>query len=128
MKRQIFTNDAPAAIGPYSQAIQSNGILYISGQLPVDPRTGKMCLGDIKECTKQVLDNMGAVLAEAQLEMKDIVKMTVFMTDLTVFAAFNEAYAEYFSSEPPARSAFAVAALPLNSPIEIEAIAHLPGI
>lgn len=123
MKKSIPTQQAPAAIGPYSQAIEANGMIFVSGQLPIDPATGTMVTGGIKEQTAQVFKNIRAILAEAGLNMDAIVKTTVFLTDMNDFSDMNEVYAEQFSGVFPARSAFAVKALPKNAPIEIEVIA-----
>lgn len=123
MKRSISTQQAPAAIGPYSQAIEANGMIFVSGQLPIDPATGTMVTGGIKEQTTQVFKNIRAILAEAGLNMDAIVKTTVFLTDMNDFSDMNEVYAEQFSGIFPARSAFAVKTLPKNAPIEIEVIA-----
>ena len=123
MKRSISTQQAPAAIGPYSQAIEANGMIFVSGQLPIDPATGTMVTGGIKEQTTQVFKNIRAILAEAGLNMDAIVKTTVFLADMNDFSDMNEVYAEQFSGVFPARSAFAVKALPKNAPIEIEVIA-----
>lgn len=123
MKKSISTQQAPAAIGPYSQAVEANGMIFVSGQLPIDPATGTMVTGGIKEQTAQVFKNIRAILAEARLNMDAIVKTTVFLTDMNDFSDMNEVYAEQFSGIFPARSAFAVKALPKNAPIEIEVIA-----
>ena len=123
MKKVIFTADAPAAIGPYSQAIEINGMLFLSGQIPVNPATGEVVEGGIKEQTNQVFQNIKNVLAEAGLDVSNIVKTTVFMADMAMFADMNEVYASYFSSDFPARSAVAVKALPKNVLVEIECIA-----
>lgn len=123
MKKSISTQQAPAAIGPYSQAVEVNGMIFVSGQLPIDPATGTMVAGGIKEQTVQVFKNIRAILAEAGLTMDAIVKTTVFLTDMNDFSDMNEVYAEQFSGVFPARSAFAVKALPKNAPIEIEVIA-----
>lgn len=123
MKTQINTTDAPGAVGPYSQAIKAGNTLYVSGQLPIDPQTGKLCQGSIEECTRQALENLKAILGEAGGTLDNVVKTTVFLADLSDFAAANGVYAESFSEPFPARSAFQVAALPLGARIEIEAIA-----
>jgi 2-iminobutanoate/2-iminopropanoate deaminase len=121
--KAISTNNAPAAIGPYSQAIEANGTVYVSGQLPIVPATGNFAEGGIKEEARQSLTNMKNILAEAGLTMKNVVKVTVLLADIANFAAVNEVYAEFFEAPYPARSAFAVAALPKGANIEIEAIA-----
>ena len=121
MKR-IKTNNAPAAIGPYSQAIEANGCVYCSGQLPINPATGEMPEG-IKEQTRQSLLNAKAILNEAGLDLKDVVKTTVLLSDIQNFAPMNEVYAELFAAPFPARSAFAVRDLPKGALVEIEVIA-----
>lgn len=125
MKHVIHSDKAPAAIGPYSQAIRKGPGLFISGQLGVNPATGELVSNDVKEQTRQALKNMQAILAEAGAKVEDVVKTTVFITSMNDFAAVNEAYAEVFNNEPPARSCFAVAALPKNGKVEIEAIAFV---
>lgn len=119
----ISTTNAPAAIGPYSQAIEGNGTIYVSGQLPINPATGEFAEGDIKDKARQSLANIKSILAEAGLSMQNVAKVTVLLSDISDFAAVNEVYAEFFQAPYPARSAFAVAALPKGAPIEIEAIA-----
>ena len=119
----ISTTNAPAAIGPYSQAIKANGTIYVSGQLPINPATGDFAEGDIKDKARQSLTNIKSILAEAGLTMQNVAKVTVLLNDISDFAAVNEVYAEFFQAPYPARSAFAVAALPKGAPIEIEAIA-----
>lgn len=123
MKKQISTAKAPAAIGPYSQAIEANGMVFVSGQLPVNPETGEFAEGGIKELTRQSLTNMKNILAEAGLGMENVVKTTVFLADMTDFAAMNEVYASFFEGVAPARSAVAVKTLPKNALVEIECIA-----
>ena len=123
MKKVIFTEKAPAAIGPYSQAIEANGMVFLSGQLPVDPATGEFVPGGVAEQTKQCFENIKSVLAEAGLTTANIVKTTVFLADMSLFADMNAVYATYFEGEFPARSAFAVKALPKNTLVEIESIA-----
>lgn len=123
MKKVISTVNAPAAIGPYSQAVEANGLVFCSGQLPIHPATGEMAAGGIKEQTKQSLANVKAILEEAGLSINNIVKATVFLSDIKDFAAMNEVYAETFSSPFPARSAFAVRDLPKGALVEIEVIA-----
>lgn len=119
----ISTTAAPAAIGPYSQAIEANGTVYVSGQLPIDPATGEFAPGGIQAQARQSLTNMKNILAEAGLTMQNVVKVTVLLADIADFAAVNEVYAEFFSAPFPARSAFQVAALPKGAGVEIEAIA-----
>ena len=123
MKKQINTAAAPAAIGPYSQAIEANGIVFVSGQLPIDPATGAFAEGGIKELTRQSLTNMKAILAEAGLTMANVVKTTVFLADMADFAEMNEVYASFFEGVCPARSAVAVKTLPKEALVEIECIA-----
>lgn len=123
MKKQISTNNAPAAIGPYSQAIEANGMVFVSGQLPVNPATGEFAEGGIKELTYQSLTNMKNILAEVGLTMENVVKTTVFLADMADFAAMNEVYASFFEGVAPARSAVAVKTLPKNALVEIECIA-----
>ena len=123
MKQQISTAAAPAAIGPYSQAIEANGIVFVSGQLPIDPATGAFAEGGIKELTRQSLTNMKTILAEAGLTMANVVKTTVFLADMTDFAEMNEVYATFFEGVCPARSAVAVKTLPKEARVEIECIA-----
>ena len=118
----VFTTQAPAAIGPYSQGIATENLLFVSGQLPIDPSTGKMIDGDIGAKTQQILKNVAAIAKEAGTELKNTVKTTIFLTDLADFQAVNAAYATYFPEAPPARSTVQVAALPLGSKIEIECI------
>ena len=123
MKKIIATTNAPAAIGPYSQANQVNGMLFISGQLPIDPATGKFVEGGVAEQTHQSLKNVKAILNEAGYDFCDVVKTTVFLSDIADFAAMNAVYAEYFTENKPARAAFAVKDLPRGALVEIEAIA-----
>ncbi len=124
-KRVIATDQAPSAIGPYSQAIATNNLLFISGQLPINPVDGKMIDGTIAEKTRQILENIRAIAREAGASLENIVKTTIFLTDLSDFQAVNEAYGEFFPKAPPARSTIQVAALPLGSDIEIESILSL---
>lgn len=121
--KALSTTAAPAAIGPYSQAIMAGDTVYVSGQLPINPSKGEFAEGGIKEQARQSLNNIKNILAEAGMTMQQVVKVTVLMTDMSDFAAVNEVYAEFFSAPYPARSAFAVAALPKGGAIEIEAIA-----
>ena len=121
--KTIATNNAPAAIGPYSQAIEANGFVYASGQLPIDPATGAFPEGGIKEQTRQSLLNAQAILREAGLDICNVVKTTVLLADIADFGAMNEVYSEFFSQPYPARSAFAVKDLPKGAMVEIECIA-----
>lgn len=123
MKKVISTSNAPAAIGPYSQAIEANGVVYCSGQIPINPETGEVVEGDIVQQTKQSFANIKAILSEAGLDMKNIVKTTVLLADINDFAKMNEVYASTFEAPYPARSAFAVKDLPKKVLVEIEVIA-----
>ena len=120
----ISTTNAPAAIGPYSQAIKVGELVFVSGQLPIDPATGAFAEGGIKELTRQSLTNMKAILEEAGTSMANVVKTTVFLADMNDFAAMNEVYAEFFAAPFPARSAVAVKTLPKGALVEIESIAQ----
>lgn len=122
-KRVIQTERAPKAIGPYSQAIQAGNFLFLSGQIPLDPKTGELVKGDIQQQTQQVLENINGVLESQKLGMDNVVKVTIFLKDMGNFNQVNEVYAAYFPSSPPARSTVGVAKLPRNVEIEIEAIA-----
>ncbi len=121
-KKVIQTDKAPKAIGPYSQAIQAGNLLFLSGQIPLDPKTGELTGGDIRQQTRQVLENVKGLLESQGLGMKDVVKTTIFLKDMGNFNQMNEVYGTYFSSFPPARSTVEVAKLPRNAEIEIEAI------
>lgn len=123
MKRIISTDKAPAAIGPYSQAIEVNGTLYVSGQVPINAETGKVDGTDISTQTLQVMKNIGAILVAAGYSYSDVVKSTCFLTDMANFKAMNEVYGQFYAVNPPARAAFAVKDLPLGVLIEIESIA-----
>lgn len=122
--KAISTQKAPAAIGPYSQAIRVGNLVYTSGQIPIDPATGAFVEGGIKEQTRQSLTNVRAILAEAGLAMSDVVKTTVFMADMNDFAEMNGVYAEFFAEPYPARSAVAVKTLPKGALVEIEVVAE----
>ena len=123
MKKIIDTDKAPAAIGPYSQAVETNGTLYISGQVPINPETGSVVEGGIVEQTQQVMKNIEAILDEAGYSFKDVVKSTCFLSDMANFKAMNEVYGNSYPENPPARAAFAVKELPLGVLVEIETIA-----
>ena len=123
MKRIIHTTGAPAAIGPYSQAVEADGTLYISGQIPLNPKTMTLVDGGIQEQTEQVLKNIGAILMEAGYTFSDVVKSTCLLSDMANFKAMNEVYARYYAENAPARAAFAVKDLPMGALIEIETIA-----
>lgn len=125
MKQVISTNQAPAAIGPYSQAIRVGNLLYTSGQIPINPATGSFVEGGIKEQTRQSLTNIKAILEEAGLTMAHVVKTTVFMADMNDFADMNAVYAEFFTEPFPARSAVAVKTLPKGALVEIEVVAGI---
>ena len=125
MKQVIHTDSAPAAIGPYSQAIQIGDLLFVSGQVPIDPSTGAMVEGDIKAQAQQSLNNLKAILNAAGTNMGAVVKTTVFLADMNDFTAMNEVYAQFFQEPFPARSAVQVARLPKDAKVEIEAIAQL---
>ena len=124
MKNIIHTDNAPKAIGPYSQAVMAGGMLFVSGQIPINPQTGELSTADISEQTKLVMDNIGAILKAAGLSYENIVKTTCLLADINDFAAMNKVYAEYFPTNPPARSAFAVKDLPKGARLEIEVMAQ----
>ena len=126
-KKVIQTEKAPKAIGPYSQAIQAGNLLFLSGQIPLDPVSGELVKGDIREQTRRVLENLKGVLESQHLGMDDVVKVTIFLKDMGNFNQVNEVYATYFPSSPPARSTVEVARLPRDAGIEIEAIALTHG-
>jgi 2-iminobutanoate/2-iminopropanoate deaminase len=123
MKKIIFTEKAPKAIGPYSQAVEANGMLFISGQVPINPATGKVVEGDIRVQTEQVMKNIGAILEAAGYTYPDVIKSTCLLSDMDNFAAMNEVYGKYYPAESPARAAYGVVKLPLGALIEIETIA-----
>jgi 2-iminobutanoate/2-iminopropanoate deaminase len=121
----ISTLDAPAAIGPYSQAIRSGDLVFLSGQVPIDPKTGELVTGDIAVQTDRVLDNLGAVLAAAGSGFGDVVKTTIYLVDLVDFQIVNQTYAKRFTAAPPARATIQVSALPKGARVEIDAIARV---
>ena len=123
MKKIVSTNEAPAAIGPYSQAVRSGRFLFCSGQIPLDPKSGEIVSGNISIQTRRVMDNIAAVLRAEGLRFDSVVKSTIFLTDLGDFQKVNEIYGSYFEQNPPARSTVQVAALPKNANVEIEIIA-----
>lgn len=123
MKKVIVTKNAPGAIGPYSQAIEVNGMLFISGQIPINPETGNIVEGGIYEQTEQVMKNLEGILTEAGYTFDNVVKSTCLLSDMANFAAMNEVYGKRFSQNPPARAAFAVRTLPKEVLVEIEMIA-----
>lgn len=127
VKEVIYTDGAPKAIGPYSQAIKANGFLFVSGQLPMDPKSGKFPAGGIEAQTRQSLENLKAILEEANISFENVVKTTVLLQDLENFTAMNAVYAEYFTKSHPARVCVEVAKLPQNALVEIEAIAVCCG-
>lgn len=123
MKNIIHTQNAPAAIGPYSQAVEANGMLFISGQVAISPETGKVVDGGIAKQTEQVMKNIDAILKEAGYGFRDVIKSTCLLSDMGNFAAMNAVYGKYYPENPPARAAFAVKELPLGVLVEIETIA-----
>ncbi|PVX52256.1 2-iminobutanoate/2-iminopropanoate deaminase [Balneicella halophila] len=123
MKKIISTDKAPAAVGAYSQAVEANGTLYISGQIPLSPKTGKIVDGGVREQTTQVMENIKAILSEAGYSFDDVVKSTCLLSDIVNFKDFNDIYASYYTENPPARAAFAVKDLPMGVLVEIETIA-----
>jgi 2-iminobutanoate/2-iminopropanoate deaminase len=127
MKKVIETEKGPKAIGPYSQAVQAGNLLFLSGQIPIDPKTGELIEGDIRQQTRQALENIKGILESQRLRMEDVVKATLFLKEMGNFNQVNEVYATYFLSFPPARSTVEVAKLPKNAEIEIEAIALIKG-
>ena len=125
MKQPIKTDKAPAAIGPYSQGVEWDKLVFTSGQIPLDPKTGNLVEGDIKAQTRQALENLKAVLEAGGSGLRKVIKTTVFLADMNDFAAMNEVYALYFDQAPPARSTIQVARLPKDAKVEIEAIAEI---
>lgn len=123
MRQPIKTENAPAAIGPYSQGIKANGFVFVSGQIPIDPHTGEFVAGGITEQTARVLKNLTAVLEAAGSSLEQVVKTTVFLADMKEFSSMNEVYKDFFPSPPPARSTVAAAGLPRDARVEIEAVA-----
>ena len=124
--KSIHTNQAPAAIGPYSQAIEANGMIFASGQIPIDPATGQFVEGGIQEQTRQALTNARNILQAAGTDMENVIKTTVYLSDIHNFAAMNEVYTQFFTEPFPARSAVAVKDLPKGAPVEIEVLAIKP--
>lgn len=128
MPREVIaTPEAPQAIGPYSQAIRVGGLVFVSGQIPLDPRTGQLVAGGVEEQTRRVLLNIQAILEAAGLSLKNVVRTTVFLTDLADFPKMNEVYAEFFPESPPARTTVQAAALPRGARVEVDAIAVADG-
>jgi len=119
----IVTPNAPAAIGPYSQAVRAGNFVFSAGQIPINPQTGKLVEGDIQAQTRQVMQNLAAILEAAGTSLNNVVKTTIFTTNLADFAAINQVYGSYFTNQPPARSTVQVAGLPLGANIEIEVVA-----
>lgn len=124
-KQVISTNKAPAAIGPYSQAIKVNNLVFISGQIPIIPATGEILQGDIRAQTRQVLENVKNIVEAAGSSLENVIKTTIFMKDLNDYTAINDVYKEFFSEKPPARAAVQAARLPRDVGVEIEAIAFI---
>lgn len=122
----VSTNDAPAAIGPYSQAVRAGNMVFLSGQIPLDPATGQMVTGDIRAQTERVMENLGAVLKAAGCSFKNVVRTTIYLTDLGDFAVVNETYGKRFPENPPARATVQVSALPKGAKVEIDCIAIVP--
>lgn len=124
-RRIVSTPLAPRPVGPYSQGVVAGGWLFVSGQIPIDPETGELVAGDFREQTRRVLENLKAVVEAAGASLGDVVKVTVYLTDISRFQEFNEVYREYFPREPPARVVVQVAGLPKGAELEVEAIAYL---
>ena len=122
MKKIVSTDKAPAAIGPYSQAIQFSGLLFVSGQIPIDPKTDEFVEGGMEEQTEQVLKNLTAIIEEAGMKLKDVLKCSCFIKNMDDFAAFNKIYDNYFGANPPARETLEVARLPKDALVEVSAI------
>jgi 2-iminobutanoate/2-iminopropanoate deaminase len=126
VRLRVQTEHAPAAIGPYSQAIKAGGFVFVSGQIPIDPQTGEFVSGGVAEQTDRVLKNLSAVLEASGSSLEQVVKTTVFLADMKDFGAMNEVYARFFTAEPPARATVAAAGLPRDARVEIEAVALVP--
>ncbi len=126
-KKVIRTENAPAPVGPYSQAILAGGWLYVAGQIPLDPKTGRMVEGSFEEKVRRVLDNLKAIVEAAGGSLDDVVKVTVYLRDINLFSRFNQVYAEYFKENPPARVVVEVSNLPKGADLEVEAVAYLGG-
>lgn len=125
MKQEVKTDKAPGAIGPYSQAVKAGGMVFVSGQIPLDPESGELVSGDIQAVTRQVLENLQAILQEAGCGLDQVVKVTVFLQDMADFQQVNEVYGEFFQQNPPARACIQVAGLPKGASVEMEAMALL---
>ncbi|MCC6291593.1 MAG: RidA family protein [Bryobacterales bacterium] len=126
-KRIVATSAAPAAIGPYSQAVVHNGLVYVSGQIPLNPATGQVVAGDVAAQTAQVMDNLRAILEASGASLDSVLKTTVFLADLGEFAAMNEVYGRYFAANPPARATVQAARLPRDARLEIDCVAAVAG-
>ena len=124
-KKIISTNKAPQAIGPYSQAVRFNDLLFISGQIPIEPRSGAILAGNIKEQTKQILENLNSILTAGESSLNNVLRVTIFLTNLEDYAAVNEVYTQFFEESQPARSTVQVSRLPMDAQIEIDAIAGI---
>jgi 2-iminobutanoate/2-iminopropanoate deaminase len=127
LREAVFTDKAPRPVGPYSQAVRAGNLLFISGQIPLDPRTGELVKGDFRCAVERVMENIKAIVEAAGATMDDIVKVTVYIRDMSKFGEFNEAYSKYFRGPPPARVVVEVSRLPLDADVEVEAIAVLRG-
>ena len=125
-RKTVTAEGAPHAVGPYTHAVVSNGLVFCSGQVPLDPNTGKLVEGTIGEQTKQCMQNLSVVAAAAGAQLSDAVRMGIYVTDMSTFKDVNEAYGSYFETDPPARSTIAVSALPLGAQVEIDAVIALP--
>ena len=126
-KKIVTTTKAPSAVGPYSQAVVSGGLVFCSGQVPLDPGSGELLKGSVAEETRRAMDNLKAVLEEAGASFDAVVKTTAYLTDINDFAEFNDAYGSYFTQDPPARATVGVAALPKGARVEVECVARIPG-
>ena len=124
-KKIISTNKAPQAIGPYSQAVRFNNLLFVSGQIPIEPKSGAILTGNIKEQTKQILENLNSVLTAGESSLNNVLRTTIFLTNLEDYAAVNEVYTQFFEKSQPARSTVQVSRLPMDVQIEIDAIAGI---
>jgi len=127
LREAVFTDKAPRPVGPYSQAVKAGNLLFVSGQIPLDPKTGELVRGDFRSAVERVMDNIKAIVEAAGATMDDIVKVTVYIRDISKFGEFNEVYSRYFRGPPPARVVVEVSGLPLNADVEVEAIAVLRG-
>ena len=125
-RKTVTADGAPEAVGPYSHAVVSNGLVFCSGQVPLDPETGELVVGSIDAMTRRCLDNLATVAEAAGAQLSDAVRMGIYVTDMNTFKEVNEAYGSYFESDPPARSTVAVVALPLGAQVEIDAVIALP--